>query len=97
MPKRPDNEVGEAGGPATGGGKQTAQQAALTSQSGEGRSDTERKADWAGTSGEPGQPPVALGGNSQGQGDRMPTGGGTVSNAPASNPATQPGNRHETD
>jgi hypothetical protein len=97
MPKRPDNEVGEPGGPAVGGGRQTPQQAALTSQDGEGRSDAERKKDWAGTSGEPGRPPVALGGNSQGQGDRVPAGGATVSNAPASNPATQPGTRHKTD
>ena len=42
-----------------------------------------------------GRPPVALGGNSQGQGDRMPAGGATVSNEPSSNPAYVPGTRHE--
>ena len=81
-------------------GRQTAEQKAVLGGGGEegGRPEPKGAGDWAergAEGGEPGRPPVAIGGNSAGQGDRMPAGGATVSNEPATNPKTKPGNRHE--
>ncbi len=84
--KKPDDRVGTAHD--SGAWKQTPEQEAARGTGGEdGRPEPKSAADWAergAAGGEPGRPPVAIGGNSQGQGDRMPSGGGTVSNAPAS-------------
>lgn len=96
--KKPDNEVGQ--GRKLDDFKQDPQQKAVLGGGGEesGRLEPKSAEDWAerGTAGgEPGRPPVALGRNSQGQGDRMPAGGATISNEPASNPKTRPGERHE--
>jgi hypothetical protein len=96
--KKPDDTVGEAR--KLDDFKQSEAQKAVLGGGGEegGRAEPKSPADWAArgaSGGEPGRPPVALGGNSQGQGDRMPAGGGTVSNEPASNPAYVPGNRHK--
>lgn len=92
-----DDDVGKAD--HRDEGRQTAGQRAVLGDGGEGGlPEPKSAADWASrgaSGGEPGRPPVALGGNSQGQGDRMPTGGATVANAPASNPKTRPGHRHE--
>jgi hypothetical protein len=91
--KRPDDDVvGEKR--ATDDGRQSAAQKALLGGGGEDGGRTESKEGW-GATGEPGRAPVALGGNSQGQGDRMPAGGASVSNEPSSNPKYQPGARHE--
>lgn len=90
--KRPDDD--QVGQPrATDDGRQTAAQKAVLG-GGEDGGATEPKDGW-GKTGEPGRAPVAVGGNSQGQGDRMPAGGASVSNEPSSNPKTQPGHRHE--
>ena len=96
MPKKPDDQVGESSGPEVDTGRQSDEQARLTRQEGGGLSDTQRRENWS-KAGEPGRPPVALGGSSQGQSDRMPTGHASVSNAPADNPAATPGHRHTTD
>lgn len=91
--KRPDDD--EVGQPrATDDGRQSAAQAAVLGGGGEVGGAPEPKEGW-GTVGEPGRAPVAIGGNSQGQGDRMPAGGASVSNEAASNPKTKPGHRHE--
>lgn len=95
MPKKPDDLVGQSQGPIAGGGRQTPEQEAMTGQSGGGLTDAERGKNWKGA-GEPGRPPAALGGSSQGQSDRMPAGGGSVSNETASNPAATPGREHGT-
>ncbi len=92
--KKPDDEVGEPKG--IDSGRQTAAQKAVLGGGGEegGIPEPKSAGDWAArgaAGGEPGRPPVAIGGNSQGQGDRMPTGGGE----PATNPKTRPGNEHE--
>ena len=96
--KKPDDKVGE--GRVFDNGRQTPEQAAILDHQGEegGLPEPKSPADWAArgaSGGEPGRPPVSIGGNSQGQGDRMPAGGGTVTNSPATNPKTQPGNKHE--
>ena len=96
--KKPDDDVGEGRG--IDPGRQTDAQKAVLGGGGEegGRPEPKSPEDWAArgaSGGEPGRPPVAIGGNSQGQGDRMPTGGATVSNEPSSNPAYVPGNKHE--
>lgn len=99
MPMRkPDDEVGSA--KAVDDGRQTAAQKAVLGGGGEegGRPEPKSEADWAArgaSGGEPGRPPVAIGGNSAGQGDRMPAGGATGSNTTATNPKTRPGHRHE--
>ena len=99
MPMRkPDDEVGE--GRAVDDGRQTEAQKQVLGGGGEvgGRPEPKSAADWqtrGASGGEPGRPPVAVGGNSQGQGDRMPAGGATGANSPATNPKTQPGNEHE--
>lgn len=96
--KKPDDKVGE--GRKLDDFKQNPAQAAVLGGGGEdgGRPEPKSAEDWADRGafgGEPGRPLVALGGNSQGQGDRMPAGGGTVSDKPSSNPKYQPGARHE--
>lgn len=96
--KPDDDKVGQAR--ARDDGRQTLQQRAILGGGGEdgGRPEPKSEADWAArgaSGGESGRPPVAVGGNSGGHGDRLPTGGATVSNAPASNPKTKPGHRHE--
>lgn len=76
--RRRDDEVGEAGAPATGGGGHTADQAAITDMGAGARSDAERKAEWS-RSGEPGRDPPNPGGASGGHADRAsPRGDGTV-------------------
>jgi hypothetical protein len=90
--KKPDDKVGE--GRKLDDFKQNPEQKAVLGGGGETGGREEPKASW-GKSGEAGRPPVSLGGNSQGQGDRMPAGGGTVSNEPSSNPKYQPGTKHE--
>ena len=90
--KKPDDKVGE--GRKLDDFKQNPQQKAVLGDGGEQGGRPEPKEGW-GRSGEAGRPPVALGGNSQGQGDRMPAGGGTVSNEPSSYPKTAPGEKHE--
>jgi len=96
--KKPDSKVGE--GRKLDEWRQTPEQDAARAHEGEetGLPEPKSPEDWAArgaSGGEPGRPPVALGGNSQGQADRMPAGGATVSNAPASNPKTQPGHKHD--
>lgn len=96
--KKPDDTVGESR--KLDDFKQSAAQKAVLGGGGEegGIPEPKSPGDWAArgaSGGEPGRPPVAIGGNSQGQGDRMPTGGATVSNEPSSNPAYVPGNKHE--
>lgn len=96
--KKPDDEVGR--GRKLDSGRQTPEQRAVLGGGGEdgGMPEPKSPEDWAARGaegGEPGRPPVALGGNSAGQGDRMPAGGGTVANAPASNPKIRPGQGHE--
>ena len=71
--RKPDEDVGSPGGPAAGGGRQTADQAAITDMGGEGRSDSERRGDWG--AGEPGRAPPALGGSSAGHSDQKAAGG----------------------
>lgn len=98
MPMRkPDDEVGDA--KAVDDGRQTQAQKAVLGGGGEdGRPEPKSEADWAAmgaSGGTPGRPPVAIGGNSGGHGDRMPSGGGTESSEPASNPKTVPGERHD--
>lgn len=100
MPNRnpDDSQVGTDR--ARDNGRQTAQQRAILGGGGEegGRPEPKSPADWAergAAGGEPGRPPVAIGGNSAGHGDRMPADGATVSNAPAINPKTRPGEPHE--
>ena len=91
--KKPDDKVGE--GRKLDDFKQNPEQKAVLGGGGEDGGRAEPKDGW-GTGAEAGRPPVSLGGNSQGQGDRMPAGGGTVSNEPSSNPKYQPGAKHET-
>ena len=103
MPKKPDDSVGRSQGAVAGGGRQTPEQRAITERSGGsdaeeagGLTDAERKALYQEAGGAPGRAPVSLGGSSQGQSDRMPAGGASVSNEKASNPAATPGHKHGT-
>jgi len=96
MPKKPDDIVGQSQGPIVNGGHQTPEQRAITERSGGGLTEAERHEMWKDAGGEPGRPPAALGGSSQGQADRMPAGGASVSNDKASNPAVTPGHKHGT-
>lgn len=90
--KKPDDKVGE--GHQLGSFEQTpAQKAALGGGGEEGGGRTEPKEGWGGP--HAGRPPVAVGGNSQGQGDRMPTGGATEANSVATNPKTKPDETHD--
>ncbi len=96
--KKPDDLVGQ--GRRLDSGRQTPEQKAILGHQGEegGLPEPKSPEDWAArgaSGGTPGRPPVAVGGNSQGQGDRMPTGGASGANEVASNPKTQPGNTHE--
>jgi hypothetical protein len=93
-----DSEVGSA--QKRDDGRQTAAQKAILGGGGEegGKPEPKTGSDWAergGGGGEPGRAPVALGGSSAGQGDRMPAGNAAGPNAPASNPKTKPGHQHE--
>lgn len=95
--RKADDRVGRA--ETEDPGRQTDQQRAVLGGGGEegGRPEPKSAADWSdrgAEGGTPGRPPIAIGGNSAGQGDRMPAGGGTESGTPATNPATLPGNRH---
>ncbi|MFL5034668.1 MAG: hypothetical protein ACJ8EC_06570 [Microvirga sp.] len=96
MPKKPDDIVGQSQGPIVGGGHQTPEQKAITERSGGGLTDAERNAQSTESGDEPGRAPTAVGGSSQGQADRMPAGGASVSNETASNPAVTPGHKHKT-
>lgn len=98
--KKPDDKVGE--GRKLDSFRQTPEQDAARAHGGEdvpgALPEPKSPEDWAArgaSGGTPGRPPVALGGNSQGQGDRMPAGGATESNSRATNPATEPGHRHD--
>ena len=68
--QKPDDDVGKPGAPAFGGGGQTAQQAAITSQGPAGETDVERRDAWTTAGGTPGRNPVPAGGSSDGQSDR---------------------------
>ncbi len=97
---KPDDDDHVGQNRARDDGRQTPEQKAVLSGGGEegGRPEPKSEGDWAArgaSGGVPGRPPVAIGGNSGGHGDRLPTGGGTVSNAPASNPKTEPGHQHD--
>lgn len=97
MPRKPDDIVGQGQGQIVGGGHQTPEQAAIVEQGGGGLTDAERSQTWGENAGaEPGRSPVAVGGSSQGQADRMPTGGASKVNERASNPAVTPGHKHGT-
>lgn len=97
MPKKNDNVVGSSEGPIAGDGHQTPEQAALVKQGGGGLTDAERNRTWRDTAdGDAGRSPVAMGGSSQGQADRMPTGGAARTNQRADNPAVTPGHKHST-
>lgn len=90
--KKPDDAVG--GGRQLDTFEQTpAQKAVLGGGGEEGGGVTESKEGWGGPGA--GRAPVAVGGNSQGQGDRMPSGGTVNPDEPATNPKTRPGERHE--
>lgn len=93
--KKPDDDVGQAG--VVDSGRQTQAQKAILGSGGEDGGCAEPKStdEWAArgaAGGEPGRAPVAIGGNSQGQGDRMPAAPG---GEPATNPKTRPGERHD--
>lgn len=96
MPKKNDNRVGESEGEAVGGGRQTPEQAALLGGggAGSGKTDAARNAEWTEAGGAPGRSPVGIGGSSQGQADRMPSGDQKTNRA--SNPAVTPGTKHST-
>ncbi|MBX9931303.1 MAG: hypothetical protein K2Y56_07165 [Methylobacterium sp.] len=68
--RKPDEDVGKPGGPAAGGGKQTAQQAEITRQGSGGRSEAEEHASWSKGGGEPGRNPAPIGGSSNGHSDQ---------------------------
>lgn len=96
--KKPDDKVGQ--GRKLDSFAQTPEQKAVLGGGGEEAGSPEPKSaeDWArhgASGGTPGRPPVAIGGNSQGQGDRKPAGGASGSNTEATNPKTKPGERHE--
>lgn len=93
--KKPDDDVGQPR--VVDSGRQTQAQKAVLGSGGEdgGRAEPRSADDWAtrgASGGEPGRAPVAIGGNSQGQGDRMPAGPDSEA---ATNPKTRPGERHE--
>ncbi|MGU3536632.1 hypothetical protein [Methylobacterium sp. A54F] len=79
--RKPDSDVGSPGGPAAGGGHQTAAQAEVTRMGAGGRSDADRNQGWD-AGGEAGRAPPALGGSSGGHSDqkasRGPRDGETV-------------------
>lgn len=72
MAETRQNHVGTPEGKPTDSGHQSAQQEQLTRTEPQGgKSDTERNGEWSTSGGEPGRPPVAIGGSSQGQSDRV--------------------------
>lgn len=76
--RRRDDEVGETGAPAAGGGGHTSQQAAITDMGSGAKSDAERKGEWS-RSGEPGRDPPNPGGASGGHANKKsPRGDETV-------------------
>lgn len=68
--RKPESDVGKPGGPAVGGGHQTAEQAAITGQSDGGRTDADRQKTWN-QGGAPGRNPASLGGSSDGHSDQQ--------------------------
>lgn len=68
--RKPDDDVGESGEPAAGGGGHTAEQAAITDMGSGGASDAERKGAWS-QAGEPGRSPPTPGGSSGGHSDQQ--------------------------
>ncbi|MBD8906734.1 hypothetical protein [Methylorubrum zatmanii] len=87
--RKPDEAVGSRGPHPAGGGHQTAEQAAITSQGSGGRSDAERRGEWGagGQKGQAGQTPPALGGSSGGHSDRMASSGPQEGRPVAGEPA----------
>jgi len=69
MPKKNDNIVGRSTGPAVNGGRQTAQQADIVKQEGDGATDAERHSRTEGGSSAKGNP--AVGGSSGGHSDQI--------------------------
>lgn len=67
--RKPDDAVGSPGEPAAGGGRHTAEQAAITDMGAGGRSDADRK-DTLKEGGEAGRSPPVPGGASGGHSDR---------------------------
>ncbi|MET0258279.1 MAG: hypothetical protein ABW179_06820 [Methylobacterium sp.] len=67
---REPDEVGKPGTPAAGGGRQTAQQAAITEMSTGGLSDADRSRDRPDAGSEAGRNPTPIGGSSAGQSDQ---------------------------
>ena len=87
--RKPDDEVGT--GRKLDVFEQTAAQAAVLGGGGEagGLPEPKSPADWrerGAAGGSPGRAPVAIGENSQGQGDKAPAGGASVANARAPDP-----------
>ena len=74
--RKPDEAVGSPGPHPAGGGHQTPEQAAITGQGSDGRSDAERRGEWGGRAdAEAGRSPPAIGGSSGGQSDRKASAG----------------------
>ncbi|MGA4552159.1 hypothetical protein [Methylorubrum aminovorans] len=76
--RKPDEAVGSPGPHPVGGGHQTPEQAAITGQGSDGRSDAERRGEWGGGSqgsDAEGRTPPALGGSSGGHSDRKASAG----------------------
>ena len=69
MPKKNDNIVGRSEGPVLNGGRQTAEQAAIVRQGGDGKSDAERNALFKTADHVAGDP--AVGGSSGGHSDQL--------------------------
>ncbi|WP_457104492.1 hypothetical protein [Methylobacterium sp. P5_C11] len=74
--RKPDDAVGSRGTPPSGGGHQTADQAAITDMESGGTPQSEPKDRW-GAAGEPGRSPPALGGSSGGHSDQKASRGST--------------------
>lgn len=68
--RKPDDEVGTRGSRPAAGGHQTAEQAAITEQGPDGRSDTERSHERTDAGGAAGRNPAPIGGSSSGQSDQ---------------------------
>lgn len=66
--RKPDDDVGAPGAPAAAGGKQSAEQSAITEQGSGGKTDADRNAGWDGSP--EGRNPAPAGGSSDGQSDR---------------------------
>jgi hypothetical protein len=90
--KKPDDKVGQ--GRKLDDFKQNPEQKAVLGGGGEEGGRPEPKDGWGGSS-EAGDRPSRSAATARAKGDRMPAGGATVSNEPASNPKYQPGAKHE--